>query len=159
MYINDCVRDVLLELTRMCHVVHITGKGKSGVPALSYHTERYHAYELLRETLLTAMSVADCVVTRAGMGALSELSILGKPTIIIPIPRSHQEKNAVYFERQKHAAVYLSQNGLTGEKLACAVQRVLKDDVLRKELSDHMRLALPRDGAKKVKMFIEEIMK
>lgn len=156
--LNHCVYDALGELTRISHVVHVTGKGKGSVPAGSYIRERYHAYEFLKEELIEYAAFADCVVTRAGMGMLSELSVLGKPTIIIPIPQSHQEKNAVYFERQKHAAIYLVQNDITAEKFVRAIQRVLKDDALRQELSQNMKLALPQDGAQNVKGLIEEVI-
>ncbi|MBI2093023.1 MAG: hypothetical protein HYT75_08555, partial [Deltaproteobacteria bacterium] len=69
-----------------------------------------------------------------------------------------QEKNAVYFERQKHAAIYLVQNDITAEKFVRAIQRVLKDDALRQELSQNMKLALPQDGAQNVKGLIEEVI-
>lgn len=157
--INICVREALGDLTRMCHVIHVTGMGKGGDPSVQYVQERYYTFGFLKEEMIDYVALADCVVTRAGMGVLSELSILGKPTIIIPIPHSHQEKNAVYFERQKHAAIYLAQEGLTGEKLARTVARVLDDAVLRTELSDHMKQALPREGAQKIRKLIEEIIK
>ena len=44
-----------------------------------------------------AYSVADIIVSRAGALAISELSIVGKPTILVPFPyaaEDHQTKNA-----------------------------------------------------------------
>lgn len=158
-FINTCIGNALAELTRVCHVVHVTGKGKGGMLPATYDKERYRTFEFLGEELLDYMAIADCVITRAGMGVLSELSVLGKPTIIIPIPHSHQEKNAIYFERKKHAALYLLQEGLTSEKLVGTIQRVLGDRILRQELSENMKLALPHDGAQKMRKFIEEIIK
>ncbi len=158
-FINIRVLESLGELTKICHVVHITGKGKGGVAVVSYIQERYHVFEFLGEKLLDYIAISDCVVTRAGMGMLSELSVYGKPTIIIPIPHSHQEKNAVYFERQKHAAIYLLQEGLTAEKFIETIRRIFKDSVLMQELSDHVRLALPQDGARRVRELVEEIVK
>jgi UDP-N-acetylglucosamine--N-acetylmuramyl-(pentapeptide) pyrophosphoryl-undecaprenol N-acetylglucosamine transferase len=158
-FLNRLIYETIGDLTRMCHVVHITGKGKSGTPREPYIHGKYHAYEYLGEELLEYIALADCVITRAGMGMLSELSVFGTPTIIIPIPYSHQEKNAVYFEREKHAALYLSQQGLTKEKYISSIRRVLHDNVLRQELSYNMYHALPREGAQNIKKLIEEVIK
>ena len=46
------------------------------------------------------------MVSRAGMGALTELSVLGKPTIVIPISGSHQEDNAYYFKKQNAVVLW-----------------------------------------------------
>jgi len=157
--LNQCVYESLGELTEICHVVHITGKGKMAVAQGLYNKERYHEFEFLGEDLLDYVALADCVVKRTGMGILSELSVFGKLTIIIPIPHSHQEKNAVYFERVKHAALYVSQEGLTKEKFISAIKRILKDDILRQELSKHMKQALPQNGAENIKKIVEETVK
>ena len=44
-----------------------------------------------------AYTAADFIISRAGAGSVSELSIVGKPTIFIPSPNvaeDHQTKNA-----------------------------------------------------------------
>src|SRR6202043_3231143 len=44
-----------------------------------------------------AFAQADIVVSRAGMGAVSELAAAGKPSILVPLPGAsdqHQLKNA-----------------------------------------------------------------
>ena len=45
-----------------------------------------------------AYAVADLVVSRAGAGTISELCLLGKPTVLVPSPNvseDHQTKNAM----------------------------------------------------------------
>ncbi len=54
-------------------------------------------------------SAADVIISRAGAGTLSELAIVGKPSILIPSPNvaeDHQTKNAKAFS-EKGAAVLL----------------------------------------------------
>ncbi len=45
-----------------------------------------------------AFSVADIIISRAGAGSISELCVVGKPTILVPSPNvaeDHQTKNAL----------------------------------------------------------------
>ena len=55
------------------------------------------------------MAASDLVVSRCGLGVLTELAALEKPAILIPIPHSHQEDNANLFA-SRSAAVVLSQD-------------------------------------------------
>ena len=49
-----------------------------------------------------AFAQADLVVSRAGMGAVSEIAAAGKPSILVPLPTAsdqHQLRNAEAFEK------------------------------------------------------------
>lgn len=77
------------------------------------------------QEMAMAYVVADVVVSRAGMGALSEISFLKKQAILIPMPNSHQEDNAEEFAKAD-SAVVLSQNNLTPEILTKNIFDLLK---------------------------------
>lgn len=68
------------------------------------------------------MRQATLVITRAGLGTLTELSFLSKPTIIMPLPHSHQVDNAAYFQKNE-AAIVLSQTD-------CSVENLFKQSFL-----------------------------
>lgn len=64
--------------------------------------ERSRARNVMRVPFIAGMDVAyraaDLVVSRAGAGSISELQILGKPSILVPSPNvaeDHQTKNAL----------------------------------------------------------------
>jgi UDP-N-acetylglucosamine--N-acetylmuramyl-(pentapeptide) pyrophosphoryl-undecaprenol N-acetylglucosamine transferase len=62
----------------------------------------------------TAYSAADLVISRSGASSLSEIAVMGKPSILIPLviaSNNEQEYNAKYFEK-KGAAVIFNQNSL-----------------------------------------------
>ncbi len=125
--LNKLVVGALPELLQFCQVVHITGKGKKLPPlALKEKSELYHAYEFVADGLPDLLAAADLVISRAGLGFLTELSALGKPAIVIPIPNSHQEDNAEYFARQG-AVVYAKQNLLSSQALVSDVKNLLTD--------------------------------
>jgi UDP-N-acetylglucosamine--N-acetylmuramyl-(pentapeptide) pyrophosphoryl-undecaprenol N-acetylglucosamine transferase len=74
-----------------------------------------------------AFSEADLVVSRAGMGAVSELAAAGKPSILVPLPGAsdeHQLKNAQAFEKGGAARLVLDRE-MTGARLVEEVTQLI----------------------------------
>ncbi|NTU98805.1 undecaprenyldiphospho-muramoylpentapeptide beta-N-acetylglucosaminyltransferase [Candidatus Falkowbacteria bacterium] len=135
--INVLVVEALTDLNEFCKIVHLTGLNKQ--TATSARQKRYEAHDFLNENEMAAAYLqADLVVTRAGLGVLSELAYLGKPALVIPIPNSHQEDNAQYF-KEAEAAIILDQNRLTPEVFAKIVKESLADKKLISELSKNIQ--------------------
>jgi UDP-N-acetylglucosamine--N-acetylmuramyl-(pentapeptide) pyrophosphoryl-undecaprenol N-acetylglucosamine transferase len=65
-------------------------------------------------------------VSRAGLSVITELSILEKPSIIIPIENSHQEDNALFLQEKKAASI-IFQNQLSPTILLNKISDILKD--------------------------------
>src|SRR5206468_6528861 len=75
------------------------------------------------------MAAAHLVISRSGASTLSELTVIGRPAILIPYPFAtddHQAANAAVLEKAG-AAWVLSQAGLDGPKLADLLARILSD--------------------------------
>lgn len=88
-------------------IIHVCGRGKMGE---FEPREDYLVCELLdADSMRRAYAASDVVVTRAGMGALSEIASLSKAAIVVPIPKSHQIENIRAFATAK-AALYVSQD-------------------------------------------------
>ncbi len=69
----------------------------------------------------------DLVVSRAGATTLSELAVLGKPTILIPYPSAadnHQEKNGQYYVSGGGAVQYIEKD-LAAEQLGATILELL----------------------------------
>jgi UDP-N-acetylglucosamine--N-acetylmuramyl-(pentapeptide) pyrophosphoryl-undecaprenol N-acetylglucosamine transferase len=152
--INDLIKESIGELSSFCQVVHSTGKGK----AIEIKNEDYHGYEFLDQgALFKVLSVADLVVTRAGIGTLTDLAAFKKPAIIIPMPKSHQEDNAEYFAI-KGAGLFLRQNGLSRKKLVEAIKDVLTDDEGMKErMAENIAKIMPGNASRRLAGLVEEI--
>ncbi len=149
---NEIVVATLPELTKICRVMHVTGKNKSfngQIPPLP----NYQAFDLLVDDFARHMITADLVITRAGMGTLSELAALAKATIVVPLPRSHQAENAALLASHD-AAVILAQDALTPEKLVATVAMLLGDPGRRRALGEALQRCIPTDGAEKISQFI-----
>jgi UDP-N-acetylglucosamine--N-acetylmuramyl-(pentapeptide) pyrophosphoryl-undecaprenol N-acetylglucosamine transferase len=145
--LNKLVAAAAPLLVEHVQVVHLTGRGR-GVPA---HTDspRYRAYEFLVEELPHLLAAATVVVTRAGMGTLTELAALGKPALVVPLPDSHQWANARAFAHL--AAVEVAdQEALTPESLAQRILSLCGDAARREQLGRAIGASMPRDAADRI---------
>ena len=82
------------------------------------------------------LRITDLFITRAGGGALAEASVLGLPTIIIPSPYvtdNHQVLNALDLKNQE-AALVIEERDLNIDSLDNAINKIMNDDKLRKDL-------------------------
>ena len=137
MEINKLVWESLEELTKFCQIIHVSGKGK-GIRNQESGIRNYVSYDFLEhEKVIEIMKIADVVVSRAGLGFLTEISYLGKAAIIIPIPDTHQEDNARIFSKNE-AAMVLDQKKLTARDFINKIRGLLKDETLRHKLSSNV---------------------
>lgn len=91
-----------------------------------------------------AFAMADVVVSRAGAGTISELAILGKPTIFVPSPNvseDHQTKNAMALV-EKDAAILVKDSDVNAIVHEASV--LAMDEFKSKQLSENIKqLAKP----------------
>ncbi len=135
-------------------IVHLTGAHRGHAECTE---DGYIRRAFLDAELPHVMAAADLVVTRAGMGTLTELSALAKPTIIIPMPKTHQEYNAAALEASR-AAVVLSQTELTPEIFTESVQTLMANAPRRHELSGAMAAWNKPDAAGTIAGMIERLL-
>jgi UDP-N-acetylglucosamine--N-acetylmuramyl-(pentapeptide) pyrophosphoryl-undecaprenol N-acetylglucosamine transferase len=93
------------------------------------------------DPMADAYSVADLVVSRAGMITVAELCAWGLPSILIPLPTAaadHQSHNARVLAGAG-AAVLLQQSELTPERLGQAVSRLLNSEPERSQMAQRAR--------------------
>ena len=100
---------------------------------------------------------AHLVISRAGGGTVSELSITGRPAILIPYPfaaDNHQWENAMYFAENKAAWIY-KQEELTPEGLAKTIRDLFEHpEILLKTAENMSKLALPNAAERIVEELI-----
>ena len=103
-----------------------------------------------------AYALADLVISRAGASSISELCLLGKPSILVPSPNvaeDHQTHNAMALVN-KHAAV-LVKDVEAHEKMVQTALQLIQDEMALRDLQTNiLTLALP-DSAK---LIAQEVM-
>lgn len=141
-WINKTMAKIGPDLIAKANVIHQTGKGKD-LDELEAIGGRYHVKEFIYE-MDKAYAAANLVVCRAGMGTISELAFLRKPTILIPIPGNQQEDNAATL-LEANAAIVFDQAmapGLLSEKITNLLE---KQGKLR-EMGNNISKLIPTEG-------------
>jgi UDP-N-acetylglucosamine--N-acetylmuramyl-(pentapeptide) pyrophosphoryl-undecaprenol N-acetylglucosamine transferase len=104
-----------------------------------------------------AYNAADLVISRAGAGSISELSLLGKPVILVPSPNvseDHQTKNAMALVN-KDAAILVTDVEANDVLIKMALETVKNERELA-DLSDNiLKLAQPNSANR----IVDEVMK
>lgn len=116
----------------------------------------FHVYEFITRMDL-AYAAADLVISRAGAIAISELSAVQKPSILIPYPAAaedHQAKNAKALA-DKQAAIFLADSEAK-IKIATIVKSLIEDEEKRDTLSKNIGEFAVHNSAQKI---AEQIIK
>lgn len=104
-----------------------------------------------------AYSIADLVISRAGASSISELCLLGKPTILVPSPNvaeDHQTHNAMALVN-KDAAVLVRDADAVANLLPEAIA-LIADEARLQILSNNISLLAEKDSAGRI---ADEVMK
>jgi UDP-N-acetylglucosamine--N-acetylmuramyl-(pentapeptide) pyrophosphoryl-undecaprenol N-acetylglucosamine transferase len=149
--LNRLVAAAAPRLVEVFQVLHLTGRGR-GVPPL-IASPRYRQVEFLVDEMPHVLAAATVVVSRAGMGTLTELAALARPTLVIPLPGSHQRANAEAFARLG-AVEIVDQQALTPDSLAERVLSLLADGGRRERLGRSLASSMPRDAAERIARLI-----
>jgi UDP-N-acetylglucosamine--N-acetylmuramyl-(pentapeptide) pyrophosphoryl-undecaprenol N-acetylglucosamine transferase len=102
-------------------------------------------------------AAADFVISRAGASSVSELCLVGKPTIFIPSPNvaeDHQTKNAKAVVDKK-GAILLKENELD-EQFQALFLELISNENIQKELSYNIKNLAKPNATKDI---VEEIIK
>lgn len=106
--------------------------------------DNLHVMEFVNN-MAAAYTAADLVVSRAGASSISELCLLGKPSILVPSPNvaeDHQTHNAMALVRQE-AAVLVADKDAIATLIPTALTLVAEDEKLQTMAANIQALAKP----------------
>ena len=98
------------------------------------------------------MKVTDLMISRAGASTMSEIMVLGVPTIFIPSPfvtNNHQYKNAMDLVNQK-AALILEEKDLNKENLIKLIDDTFADKQQYKTMKDNLKELGIKDSGERI---------
>jgi UDP-N-acetylglucosamine--N-acetylmuramyl-(pentapeptide) pyrophosphoryl-undecaprenol N-acetylglucosamine transferase len=153
-------------------IAHLKSMSESGIQVIwqtgkFYIEEVRKAYEPFKNAniLVTdfvtrmdyAYAVADVVISRAGASSISELCLLGKPTILVPSPNvaeDHQTKNAMALVK-KDAAVMIT-DATAREQLIPVTLNLIADDAKCHQLTENILKLAENNASGRI---VNEILK
>lgn len=138
--VNEAVVDVAAQWRDRTDVVitHVTGERDSAEMAQRARErtgENYRAVAFERD-MPSLWAAADVAVCRAGAATVAELTFLGIPSILVPLPHApsdHQTKNARSLER-RGAATVLVDADCSPITLRNALESLVRDSSLRDQM-------------------------
>lgn len=154
---NDCIRNLLPQLSDNYQIIHLCGKGNLD-PTFS-NRKGYVQYEYSHEELADILALSDVVISRAGANTICELLALHKPNILIPLSlsasRGDQILNANSFKKQGFSFV-IEEEKLDGESLLTAINDVWAN---RRSYISAMESSQQLDAIKAITDLIEYYVK
>lgn len=152
--LNNLLAKNLDKLLATCEIIHVYGKNKME----EITRAGYHPFALLQnEEMIKALKIADLVVSRCGLGFLTELAALKKAAILIPMPNSHQEDNAQIFA-DKEAAIVLDENKISEEIFADNIFKLFSDDNKKENLKNKIGKVMKENATENIIKIIKEII-
>jgi UDP-N-acetylglucosamine--N-acetylmuramyl-(pentapeptide) pyrophosphoryl-undecaprenol N-acetylglucosamine transferase len=137
--INKAVQDALERLTSRCCIIHQCGNQTIGdapietalkeaaVRLPNNLASRYYVTAFVGDEISDIYALASLVVGRSGAGTVSEVCAAGKAALFIPLVPTGGDEQTKNADRLKAlgAAVTLTQNELSGDRLADLVLRLV----------------------------------
>jgi UDP-N-acetylglucosamine--N-acetylmuramyl-(pentapeptide) pyrophosphoryl-undecaprenol N-acetylglucosamine transferase len=137
--LNQRIAALLPDLLHHAQVLHQAGAAANNDDAATLATQReswpatlrrrYQVVEFVGDGLPDLYAAADLIVGRAGAGTVAEISALGKPSILIPLPGTggdEQTKNAQVLA-DAGAAIVIPQAEATPERLHAEILGLLNE--------------------------------
>ncbi|MBO5231188.1 MAG: undecaprenyldiphospho-muramoylpentapeptide beta-N-acetylglucosaminyltransferase [Clostridia bacterium] len=164
--INNAVLDLITAKWQDNNIIFLHATGKSGynefVKELKSRGVDVNAPNLIIKDYINnmgqCMAAADLVIARAGAITLSELSVCGKPSILIPSPyvaENHQFHNAMSLKRAGAAEV-IEEKDLNGQKLIEVVEDIIHNTAKLEQMGSNARANAIPDACKRI---YDEIIK
>jgi len=104
------------------------------------------------ENILPFMSAADIILCRAGGSTIAELTVAGKPAVLIPSPyvtNNQQEENAKQVQKTG-GAILIREKDCTGESLFEVISFLLSDGERLQTMADAQKALGAPDAAKRI---------
>lgn len=152
--INECMFKIAEQICEKFNVIHIVGKGNKNN---NIKPKNYYQIEFTPD-IQDYFQLADIVISRAGSNAINEFLVLGKPMLLIPLPkgnsRGDQLLNSKYFV-ENGFAIELKQEEMTEQSLMSKIEELYKN---RNAISQNQSKYKGKNGTENIlKVILESI--
>lgn len=108
------------------------------------------------DDMASYLGASDVIISRSGALAVSEITVCGKPSILIPSPNvtgNHQYFNAKSVE-ETGGAFLIEEKNLNFDIVYEKINLLLNDEKLRTDMSNNCKSAAPKDAAKIIAEYV-----
>ena len=162
--LNDLVFPIISSLTRKYTVIHQVGKASLTKATAVFgklpvdDRKRYIVKDYIDESSVGwVLQNASLVVGRSGANTVTELTLLHKKAVLIPLPWSggaEQEENARWFTEHENGLI-LNQRTASSEDLLSKISRMMSDRYTPKHANTPI---IPTEAAEQIVRFTQELL-
>jgi len=161
--INQAINERIGDLKKNnIKLIWQTGKSfyeeaKNAVSKINYVDSEVHSFI---KNMHVVYSLSNIIISRAGAIAISELSCVGKPTILVPSPNvseNHQFKNAQSLVNKKAALIV--EDIEANRKLVDTILKLVNDEGLQKEISKNIKKLEIKDASVRISEVAMKLLK
>lgn len=166
--INDAVFDLIIKkLNREYQIIWAAGPKQYDIIKENFEKQNMYISHLTNVKILPyiynmeeVMNISDLLIARSGAMTITEIAIVGKPAIFIPLPSmsaNRQEDNARVLEKIGAAKIILNKD-VSSDKLSEEIDEII---LKKSELEEMGRLAntiAPSDVEEKIYTEIKKIV-
>lgn len=119
-----------------------------------------HIFKEYIDNMYTCMCAADLIISRAGAMTITELTEIGRPSILVPFPNAaenHQYYNAMTLVNQ-NAALLIEDKDLTKARLVQEVSRLYSDKARIKMMEENARKQRKANAADKILSMLLDLL-
>ncbi len=149
---NEFMMQFIPKLSEHYEVHHILGHSNYDQ---KLNLENYFAYKEVVEGMLTLLARAEIIISRAGMSLITEAASLKKALVLIPMPDSHQERNAAFFA--KHNAAIMVKQG-SDKIMSRYLDKLMRHANLRSGLADNLYNLYPKNAINDYIILVNKIL-
>ncbi len=150
---NNFLKEFILIITKKYEVHHILGKNNFDQ---KLNINNYFPYKFINEGMRELLYNSEFIISRAGMSLISEAANFKKTLFLIPIPGSHQEKNAEFFSKN-NSVLFVNQG--SRQIMKRYLEKVMSNKELRYALGKNLNNLFPRNPVDNYIKLIEATLK
>lgn len=113
------------------------------------------------DNMLSILHIVDLIVSRSGASALSEITALGIPSILVPSPyvaNNHQYYNALEISNAK-GSIMIEEKDLNSDNLLKNIDLILNNGVLYRNMHENVLKFGITDSSSRIYKIIKNIIK
>ncbi len=149
---NEFIMQFIPKLTEHYEVHHILGHNNYDQ---KLNLENYFAYKEVAGSMMTLLARSEIIISRAGMSLITEAASLKKALVLIPMPDSHQERNAAFFAKN-NAAIMVKQG--SDKIMERYLDKLIQGANLRKALAENLYNLYPHNAVNDYIILINKIL-
>ncbi|MDQ5938769.1 MAG: UDP-N-acetylglucosamine--N-acetylmuramyl-(pentapeptide) pyrophosphoryl-undecaprenol [Patescibacteria group bacterium] len=151
--LNEFIKQFIPYLASFYPVHHILGAENWDQKVVA---ENYTPHQFVTSEMLELMNSAELIISRAGMQTITEAAQLSKALVLIPMPDSHQEQNAIFLA--KHNAAYLVKQG-QHQIMERYLEKLLNSADLRQGVATNLHNLFPEQAMENYIKVIKSLLK